>query len=345
MKCSRQLVLSSLAVLVLSACSSSPAERRQAKDSFAYLNAKDFHDWTMPKDAQSHYYPNYQIPQGDYKGQVGPDVDIRPPQQILNLIPGARAQVQNGSVTLWVVKKSDADSAWQSTLDMIEKGKVSVVKQSDNNLETSWIRWTSKDEDSEIDTRYHIQRVEANHRYGIKISLIDWRQKDSDKKATLSQRQRYTAYMTNLMTTHYDEQRRAAERRKAQAMVSNIPVAMGTDRSGLPVIIARAPYDIFWQRVTSLLPTLGFNITDRNHSQGTVKVRYVGIDSDVLAKHNLQPLDLDTGKYTLLLGDLSNRTSINVTNAKDKPIPEKQMKQIVTAWKALIDKSEPEKQQ
>ena len=345
MKCSRQLVLSSLAVLVLSACSSSPAERRQAKDSFAYLDAKDFHDWTMPKDAQSHYYPNYQIPKGDYQGQVGQNVDIRPPQQILNLVPGARSQVQNGKVTLWVVKKSDADSVWRAVNDMVDSGKLPVAKKSHNALETGWVRWTSKDEDSEIDTRYDIERVQANHRYGIQISLVQWRQKESQKEATIPQRQRYTAYMTNLVTTHYDAERRAEERRKAKAMVNNIPVAMGTDRSGLPVIIARAPYDIFWQRVTTLLPTLGFNIKDRNHSQGTVKVRYVGIDDDTLAQHGLKPLDLQTGSYTLLLGDLSNRTSINVTNDKDKPIPEKQMKQIVAAWKALIDKPDSKNSQ
>ncbi|WP_417884362.1 outer membrane protein assembly factor BamC, partial [Vibrio rumoiensis] len=194
MKCSRQLVLSSLAVLVLSACSSSPAERRQAKDSFAYLDAKDFHDWTMPKDAQSHYYPNYQIPKGDYQGQVGQNVDIRPPQQILNLVPGARSQVQNGKVTLWVVKKSDADSVWRAVNDMVDSGKLPVAKKSHNALETGWVRWTSKDEDSEIDTRYDIERVQANHRYGIQISLVQWRQKESQKEATIPQRQRYTAY-------------------------------------------------------------------------------------------------------------------------------------------------------
>lgn len=61
MKFSRQLVLSSLAVFVLSACSGSATQRRQAKDDFAYLETPPLEQWQLPEGATPQFYPNYNI--------------------------------------------------------------------------------------------------------------------------------------------------------------------------------------------------------------------------------------------------------------------------------------------
>ncbi|MGU3845850.1 outer membrane protein assembly factor BamC, partial [Vibrio diabolicus] len=76
MKLSSQLVLSSLAVFVLTACSGGANQRRQAKDDFEYLNSPNLGEWNVPQGAQPQFYPNYEIPQGNYAGGVGKDVDI-----------------------------------------------------------------------------------------------------------------------------------------------------------------------------------------------------------------------------------------------------------------------------
>ena len=92
MKLSHQLVVSSLAVFVLSACSGDATQRRQAKDDFDYLNTPPLTEWNNIEGVNPRNYTNYQIPQGEFSGGVGRDVDIRPPQQVLELIPGARAE-------------------------------------------------------------------------------------------------------------------------------------------------------------------------------------------------------------------------------------------------------------
>ncbi|RND29343.1 outer membrane protein assembly factor BamC, partial [Vibrio cholerae] len=108
----------------------------------------------------------------------------------------------------------------------------------------------------------------------FKISLIGWRENGQVQTVSTTNKERYNAFMTNLVTTRYDSDVRAEAARRAQELVKQIPITMGSDRSGFPVIIARTPYDVLWQRLPELLPKMGFTIEERNQSQGTVKAKY-----------------------------------------------------------------------
>jgi outer membrane protein assembly factor BamC len=278
MKLSSQLVMSSLAVFVLTACSGGANQRRQAKDDFEYLNTESLSEWNMPADAQPQFYPNYDIPQGNFEGGIGKAVDIRPPQEVLELIPGARLERSNGEVTLWLLRKDELDLVWQTVQNMISTNQIPVEKQSENLIETGWVTWNSADEDMEIGSRYDISRFEANNRFGFKVNLVDWREGEQVKEVSRTNRERYNVLMTNLVTARYDQQVREDAQKKAQELVKQIPITMGTDRSGLPVIIARAQYNVLWQRLPELLPKIGFTIESRSQSQGTVEARYASPD-------------------------------------------------------------------
>ncbi|WP_341661038.1 outer membrane protein assembly factor BamC [Vibrio sp.] len=338
MKLSHQLVVSSLAVFVLSACSGGPTQRRQAKDDFEYLDAKPLTEWKNVAGAETRVYPNYQIPSGNFSGGVGKDVDIRPPQQVLELIPGARAERHSGEVTLWLLKKDELDNVWQTVQTMLAERKVSIRDKTDDRIETDWVTWVSEDEDGEIGSRYEITKMEANGRYGFKISLIDWREAGKTKPVSLTNKERYNVLMTNLVTARYDLEARQEAARRAEQLVKNIPITMGTDRSGFPVIIARSPYNTLWSRLPKLLPEMGFTIEDRNQSQGTVKAKYAEPNDEFWTKVGVKPINLPSGKYTFLFGDLGNRTSINVTDSSGKPVEEKLLKDMVPVLSAVADK-------
>lgn len=340
MKLSHQLVVGSLAVLVLSACSSSPAQRRQAKNDFNYLETKPFTSWVLPDGATPQYYLNYDIPTGEFKGELGRDVDIRPPQQILELIPGARAERQNGEATLWMIQKDEIDSVWQTALTMLQERDVKVLKQTDNHLETDWINWVSEDEDTTLGSRYELSRFTANNRFGFKVSLIDWRENGKVMPVSATNKERYNTLMTNLVTNRYDQYRREEAARRAEALVKQIPITMGADRSGLPVIIARTPYEILWQRLPYLMPTMGFTIEERNQSQGTIKAKYASPDDEFWNQIGVKPMNLSPGTYTFLLGDLGNRTSINVTNSAGKPVAEELLQDMAPVLAAIAEQSE-----
>ncbi|MCV5902433.1 outer membrane protein assembly factor BamC, partial [Escherichia coli] len=77
------------------------------------------------------------IPQGNYAGGLGKSVDIRPPQQVLELIPGARLdRSSNGEVTLWLLRKDELDKVWQTVQGMVEARKIPVESQTDSRIET-----------------------------------------------------------------------------------------------------------------------------------------------------------------------------------------------------------------
>ncbi|NVJ55142.1 MAG: outer membrane protein assembly factor BamC [Vibrionaceae bacterium] len=339
MKLSRQLVLSSLAVFVLSACSSSPTQRRQAKDDFEYLDTPAMKEWKLADGATPQFYTNYQIPQGDYQGGIGQDIDIRPPQQILELIPGARPERNNGETTLWLIREDELDKVWQSALTMLEQQNISLREKTDSRVETDWVVWQAEDEDSEVGARYQIDRIESAGRHGFKVSLIDWQQGGKPQPVTVTNKERYNTLMTNMVTAHYDMEVREEAARKAQELVKHIPISMGTDRSGFPVIIARTPYDVLWPRLPKLLPEMGFTIEARNQSQGTVKAKYAEPNDDFWNEIGVNPVNLKPGTYTFLFGDLGNRTSVNVTDVSGKPVEEQLLKDLAPVLSAVARKN------
>ncbi|EID4388061.1 outer membrane protein assembly factor BamC [Vibrio vulnificus] len=338
MKFSRQLVLSSLAVFVLSACSGSATQRRQAKDDFAYLETPPLEQWQLPEGATPQFYPNYNIPQGEFAGGIGKQVDIRPPQQILELIPGARYERSQGEVTLWLIKQEEADEVWQTVKDMLAERQIPIDMQSDTHIETGWVTWRSEDEEMEIGSRYAIDRFEANNRHGFKINLIEWREGTELKPVTVTNKERYNVFMTNLVMSQYDQVKRDEAQRRAQELVKQIPITMGTDRSGFPVIIARTPYNVLWQRLPTILPQMGFTIDERNQSQGTIKAKYASPDDEFWNEIGVKPMDLKSGTYTFLFGDLGNRTSINVTDSSGKPVEEAFLKSMAPVLAAVVKK-------
>ncbi|UGA55533.1 outer membrane protein assembly factor BamC [Vibrio sp. VB16] len=340
MKFSHQLVIGSLAVLVLSACSGSPEQRRQAKDDFGYLETVPFEGWTVQEGAKGEFYPNYEIPTGDFDGNIGRSVDIRPPQQILELIPGARSELKDGVVTMWLIREDEMNSVWTTVQEMIVERDIKLRVNNEKHLETDWISWRSEDEEKLIEARYLFEQFNANSRYGFRVSLIDWRENGVAEEVSRTNKERYNTFMTNVITSTYDQKLRAEANRKALQLVKQIPISMGKDRSGLPVIIARAPYNVFWQRVVSVLPEVGFQLEERNQSEGLVKAKYSEPDDEFWTSIGTKPLSLESKTYTFLLGDMGNRTSINVTDSAGKPVTAEVLESIVPTLAAVIAKQE-----
>ncbi|HCH01702.1 MAG TPA: outer membrane protein assembly factor BamC [Vibrio sp.] len=340
MKFSHQLVISSLAVLVLSACAGDPEQRRQAKDDFEYLETSLDQEWVTLPDAQPQFYPQYNIPQGEYKGKLGPDVDIRAPQQVLELIPGARVEKQDSEVTVWLISQEELNKVWDMLHRMIDEKGIELRTDTPTSLETDWVNLSAEDESYPIAGRYKVDRLETAGRYGFHVTLVEWKEDNDTIELTPEIEDRYSSVMVNYITTQYDKQVTEEARIRALELINKVPVTMGKDRSGLPVIIARAPYDLVWSKLETVLSQIGFNITDKNRSQGTIDMDYKDPGEEVWQSLGVKPLTLSDKKYGLLVGDLDNRTSINVTDADGKPIPQDDLQTLIPVLQVMFDTSD-----
>ncbi|MDD1784153.1 outer membrane protein assembly factor BamC [Enterovibrio sp. ZSDZ35] len=328
--------LSAVMVATLAACSGVET-RRQASDDFEYLNAPSPSEWKTLPDQKPEFTGAYAIPQGNFDGPVGASVDIRPPQQVLELIPGARYERTGSTVTIWVPREAQLQRVWSSVQSMAKNGALPVSNSSANTIETGWVNWAINEDDDAIEGRYVLAQEESRGRHGLRIALVEARRSDTGDALSEAASQRYATQMTNLIATTYDMEIREEARIRAQELVKNIPISMGKDRSGLPVIIARAPYDVFWERLPEVLTELGFKVEDRNRSQGTLEVDYKNPDELLWDKIGTERLDLAQRTYNIQLGDLGNRTSINFTDKKGKPVPEETLTELSTVLAAVID--------
>ncbi|WP_407331140.1 outer membrane protein assembly factor BamC [Enterovibrio sp. 27052020O] len=332
-----KLGLSVVLVASLAACSSAD-KRRQASDDFEYLDAPALSQWQTLPDQQPEFSGAYRIPERQFDGPVGRDIDIRPPQQILELIPGARYEQDTKGVTVWMPRAEQAERLWQTIEDMASQTQIPVRTASADSIETDWVVWTIEDDEEVIESRYLLTPIEDRARYGFRIDMVEWKRNGESENLSLASRERYNVQMTNLIAARYDNDLREEARLKAQELVKNIPISLGKDRSGLPVIIARAPYDVFWERLPNILNELGFTVEDRNRSQGTLSVALKEQDDEFWQELGVQPLQLDRNKYNILLGDLGNRTSINVTDSAGKPVPEEQLANLSPALVAAVER-------
>lgn len=326
MKFPHQLALSSLAAVVLSGCSGGDDMRRRAVDDYRYLETPALEAWQVPANAQPTFYPEYEIPQGEYSGGIGVQVDIRPPQQILALIPGARFDLSNGEARVWFSDQELAEQLWQNLLALLEQRGIGYAAISSNEIETGWVDWAAEDESTQVSTRYVIKQVTSGNMQGINITLSGWKQPDAQSTPSMTEQERYTVFFANLLTTAYDQKQREEAQRLASQRAQNIPTSVGTDRSGMPVIIARAPYDVVWLKLPELLPQLGLTIEERSQSKGSLEVKYNERDDEYWESLGIEPIELNFKAYTMQLGDLGNRTSITLTNSKGQLVEESTLK-------------------
>ncbi|MDO6708451.1 outer membrane protein assembly factor BamC [Photobacterium sp. 1_MG-2023] len=334
-----KLAVTAVMVAALAGCSGGAERRRQANQDFNYLETAALGSWNSPSESVATVSNEYAIPPKEYPGSIGKAVDIRPPQQVLALIPGART-VNNtdGTVSLQLVNAAELDELWTLTKRLGQERQVAFDVNTPQMLETSWVNWNNEDEDTEISSRYRISRSAENGQYLYTIKLLDWREGGAEKPVSLVNQERYSILMTNLVMAKYDAYEREKARLRAQELVKQIPITMGQDRGGLPVVIARAPYNVFWERLPGLLQTLGFTVDGRNRSQGTVDVTFRAPDDPFWIDLGIQPLQLNNREYQLQLGDLGNRTSITVTDEDGKPVTEAALQSFAPVLAAAIDK-------
>ncbi|PCS21905.1 outer membrane protein assembly factor BamC [Candidatus Enterovibrio escicola] len=323
-------------VVFLEACTNGNYHR-QPSNGFSYLDSTQLYQWKTLVDQKLEFSSAYHIPSGDVSGSIGRSVDIRPPQQILEFIQGAHYEHNSDGLTVLIPCEEKSECLWQTIKSMVTDNRIPIRTLSIDGIETDWLSWISEDDDEVIESRYSIVPVVDRGRAGFLIDMVEWKSNGQTRDINGNTRDRYTTKMTNMITERYDSNLRKKVRMLAQQLVSDIPIDFGKDYSGFPVILALSPYHVFWEKFPSILAHLGFIVKDRNQSQGTLDVKYEV--TDYVAERGIggKPLQLYRKNYKFILGDLGNRTSINLIDSTGKPVNEEILLNLSQVLAAVVD--------
>lgn len=329
----------SLAIFLV-ACTSNQRYKRQVSGDESYLNTPSLKNLTSPQGISLPLQNGeYDIPPANQNGAVGKALDIRPPIQTLSLLSDTHTENSLTASRLFLTNTAENSALW-SQINAILQQKMIKVRQKndpDHSLITDWITWPRGDEDIAIQTRQKIQLNPQNNQ--IVITVTNEGIKQGEESITdQAEIQRYNILMLNELIDSINKLRSTATSSGAQGRYAIIDVQTGSDSSGLPQIIVRAPYDVVWDRLPSVLESIGMQVGDRSRSTGSITLTFNGMsDSDWQAIGVDNPT-MTKGDYKLQVGDMNNRSSLQFMAVKGTTLTQKQNDEMVSALKAAFSK-------
>lgn len=324
-------------VMLLAACSNDQRYKRQVSGDESYLQAADLSDLRAPAGMILPLQNgDFEIPNVSSKGQVGKQLDIRPPAQTLALMNGTRSQFAGNTGTLLVDTRS---ALWPQVVDVVQAAKFPIADRQDarQSLTTDWVQWNRADEDNQYRGRYQLSVQQQGGQQALTVKLLELQQQDNVVTSPV-QIQRYTAQMLNEISTGLDKIETGREDAAASRSPTQIDVQSGADDTGLPNLILRAPFNVVWQRLPATLKRMGMEVTDNNRSQGSLNVTYKAPGSSTFDELGAKDPELKNGDYKLQVGDLDNRSSLQFLDPKGHPLTQSQNDALVAVFQAAFSK-------
>lgn len=326
-------------VMLLSACSSDQRYKRQVSGDESYLQAADVSDLHAPAGmVMPLQNGDYDIPSASSKGAVGKQLDIRPPAQPLALMNGTRTQFAGNSGVL-LLDNARAGTLWPQVVDVVQAKNFPVASRNDANqtLTTDWVQWNRADEDHQYRGRYQISVQQQGYQQALSVKLLELQQENTGVNSPV-QLQRYTAQMLNELSSGLDKIETTRENAAAQRSATQIDVQSGADDTGLPDLIVRAPFNTVWDRLPAALERVGMKVTDKNRSQGSLNVAFKAPGSSDWDEIGAKDPGLANGDYKIQVGDLDNRSSLQLLDPKGHTLTQSQNDSLVAVFNAAFSK-------
>ncbi|AOM39712.1 outer membrane protein assembly factor BamC [Xenorhabdus hominickii] len=327
-------------VVFLAACTSDQRYKRQVSGDESYIETPPLKILNIPAGTelplQNGEYNIMQIPS---MGKVGKELDIRPPLQTLALLTGSRVENSAQSSKLLLENTSEYSNLWAQVKNLLAKKNYPVSQEDDSakTLTTDWITWSRADENVPYQGRYRISVTQQG--YQVVLSVSNEGLKHGEGNVTNPDEiQHYNVLMFNELVSGLSQQQEAASESGAKDS-GILSVQSGSDNTGLPQVIVRAPYNVVWNRLSFILESIGMQVTDRTRSTGAIAVTYKGRSSSDWKALGVEAPSISEGNYKLQVGDLDNRSSLQFISEKGKPLTQSENDQMVAVLEAAFSKS------
>nr|WP_314263655.1 outer membrane protein assembly factor BamC [uncultured Moellerella sp.] len=328
-------------VVLLAACSSDQRYKRQVSGDENYLATTPLQVLTIPQGITLPA-PNgeYEIPKVNSMGAVGKELDIRPPVQTISLLSGSRTENSVNSSRLLLDNTPENSVLWSQLNTIIDKKGIKVAEKNEatQTIVTDWVVWSRADEDVPYQSRHRL-KIEPQGNL-IVLTVTNEGFKLGEVEVTDAEEiQRYNKHLLNELMDGLYTLRDTSSKSNIGGAFGVIDVQSGSDTSGLPSIVVRAPFDVAWERLPVALESIGMKVGDRTRSSGLINVTYKGMSSSAWQTLGINDPTVPEGDYKLQVGDLNNRSSLQFINSKGVSLTQKQNDELVSALKAAFSKT------
>ena len=305
----KKMVMGLLALSVLAGCSN-PETRAQANRGFDYQDATlRTTPLLIPAGLEAPHFNNeYVIPKptaAAVNGVVGKNMDIRPPTQVLPLVRGTEV-LDNGSGLWFYQQRLDQPLEQELTqaLEAFFKGQKAEYSQ----MGQGWRSDGKAIGNANQQFSWQLLPDAVRRAVAVQVSV------DGANTALAQDKQRAEAAMLNAFSLSYQR-----ELTQQQNLLDRSPIKLTLDQTQGRLLVAEG-YDRSWKRLITLLPKLGFDLTNRQQALGYVDVEFDGLSKGKWQDLGLPVLDIPEQQYRIQLGDLGEQSSIALSDKNKTPV-------------------------
>ncbi|QWA09652.1 outer membrane protein assembly factor BamC [Sodalis ligni] len=327
--------------MLLAACTSDQRYKRQVNGNEDYLQAPALSALNSPSGM---ILPvengDYEVPPGSLKGQVGKELDVRPPAQPLALLDGSRSQYSGDTAVIQIENSAQARDLWSRVVGVVQsKGYTIASRQdADQTLNTDWVQWSRADEDVQYRGRYQVSLRTEGYQTSLMVKSLALEQQNNPVAAP-AMVQRYTVSMLNSVAQGLEQLNEDQDKSRISGQTADLSVESGADDSGLPLLVVRSSYAVVWQHLPSALDKIGMKVKDTSRPLGTISVTYDSPSSGTWDDLGAKDPGLVNGDYKLQVGDLGNRSTLQFTDPKGHTLTQSQNDALVQVFQAALSKS------
>lgn len=324
----KKLVMGLLAVSVLAGCSN-PEKRAQANRGFEYQDATlRTTPLLIPAGLEAPHFNNeYVIPAAAPTGDdvVGKAVDVRPPTQVLPLIRGT--EVLDSGSGLWFYQQR-IDQPLAQELNQALADFFSEQNTQHSQTEQGWQSNGQAIGSPKQQFNWTLTPNSVRRAVSVQVTM------NNGSDALAQNIQRAEAAMLNAFSLSY--QRALTQQ---QNLLDRSPIKLTHDSAQGRLLVAQG-YDRSWKRLITLLPKLGFELTNRQQALGYVDVEYDGLSKRKWRDLGVAKLDIPEQKYRIQLGDLGEQTSLTLSDKNKTPVSAELLSQVATTFADAFQRTE-----